>query len=136
MDFFFKRKFRIRNSGSIKEGYKENDGWIEFKKETVFIGNQGSGKSTVAKAISTLTWLEKSINRGDVDKMKISFATFMKYFEYQKIRNYFSENTFIEYIEEKYHILYDKKGIIKMLGDYEGIPSDKNCFKLFACGVF
>jgi len=101
-------KIRIKNFGPIKIGCKENDGWIDIKKVTVFIGNQGSGKSTVAKAISTLSWLEKSINRGDTDKDKITFASFKQFFEYQKVHNYFSAKTYIEYIGEKYYILYDR----------------------------
>ena len=47
-------KIRIKNFGPIKEGYQENDGWLDVKKVTVFIGNQGSGKSTVAKLVSTM----------------------------------------------------------------------------------
>ena len=49
-------RIKIKNFGPIKEGCTENDGWIDIKKVTLFIGNQGSGKSTVAKLISTLTW--------------------------------------------------------------------------------
>ncbi|NJK96945.1 MAG: ATP-binding protein [Bacteroidales bacterium] len=90
----------------IKEGYQENDGWMDIKKVTVFIGNQGSGKSTVAKTISVLSWLEKAINRGDINR-NLSFNEFVKHFQYQKIHNYFSKNTIISYQGEKYHILYD-----------------------------
>ncbi len=100
-------KIRIKNFGPIKEGCENDDGWIEINKVTVFIGDQGSGKSTVAKAISTLSWLEKSLNRGDTKRDTISFHVFKKFFEFQKIHNYFSDNTLIEYIGEKYHILYD-----------------------------
>ena len=50
-------KIKIKNFGPIKEGYQDNDGWIDIKKVTVFIGNQGSGKSTVAKLISTFVWI-------------------------------------------------------------------------------
>jgi len=39
-------KIKIKNFGPIKEGYLEKDGWLDVKKVTVFIGNQGSGKST------------------------------------------------------------------------------------------
>ena len=60
-------KIRIKNFGPIKEGYIENGGWISIDKVTVFIGNQGSGKSTVAKLISTFSWIEKAIYRGDID---------------------------------------------------------------------
>lgn len=101
-------KIKIKNFGPIKEGMLDNDGWIDIKKVTVFIGNQGSGKSTVAKAISTLSWLEKSINRGDTDKDKITFALFKELFEYHKINNYFTKSTYIEYIGERYQIIYNK----------------------------
>lgn len=100
-------KIKIKDFGPIREGCVENDGWIDVNKVTVFIGNQGSGKSTVAKAISTLSWLEKSINRGDTDKDKVSFHEFESFFEYQRIHNYFTTNTYIEYFGKKYHILYD-----------------------------
>lgn len=129
-------KIRIKNFGPIKEGFQENDGWIDINKVTVFIGNQGSGKSTVAKAVSTLSWLEKSINRGDTDKKKVSFATFLKFFEYQKIHNYFSKNTLIEYVGEKYHIIYDTSMKYPSIKEVEGdkyivpkimyIPAERN----------
>ena len=44
----------IRNFGAIKE----QSAPIEIKKVTFFIGNQGSGKSTVAKLISIFSWIE------------------------------------------------------------------------------
>lgn len=100
-------KIKVRNFGPIKSGYQEHDGWLEIKKYTLFIGNQGSGKSTVAKLISTLSWLEKAINRGDVNEYKISKAKFKEFFSYQKIHNYFKDNTYIEYLGEKYQIVYD-----------------------------
>ncbi len=40
-------RIKIKNFGPIK-GHQHNDGWIDLKKVTVFVGNQGSGKSTVA----------------------------------------------------------------------------------------
>lgn len=68
-------RIKIRNFGPIKEGYQENDGWIDVKKVTVFIGNQGSGKSTVAKIISTFTWIEKSLVRATLIKNGLSGKT-------------------------------------------------------------
>jgi predicted ATPase len=47
-------KIRVKHFSPIKEGYSNNK-WIDIKKMTIFTGNQGSGKSTVAKLISTLT---------------------------------------------------------------------------------
>ncbi|MFC0878536.1 AAA family ATPase [Saccharicrinis sp. FJH2] len=102
-------KIKIKNFGPINHGVIDNDGWLEFKKYTFFIGNQGSGKSTVAKVISTLSWLEKSINRGDTEKGNISFFSFKQYFDYQKIKKYFKDSTYIEYIGERYHIIYNEQ---------------------------
>ena len=50
-------KLRIKNFGPIKEIYK--DEYLIINKVSVFIGEQGSGKSTIAKLFSTLSWLEK-----------------------------------------------------------------------------
>ncbi len=61
-------RIKIKNFGPIKEGCQDNNGWIDVKKVTVFVGNQGSGKSTVAKLISTCTWIEKALVRGDCKK--------------------------------------------------------------------
>lgn len=90
-------RIKIKNFGPIKEGY--GDEWIEVKKLTVFIGNQGSGKSTVAKLVSTFTWLEKSLykqtsKKGEV-KRKSKFENF--YCEYQNLKNYFKPNTEIDF---------------------------------------
>lgn len=104
-------KIRIKNFGPIKEGMLDNDGWIDIKKVTVFIGNQGSGKSTVAKVISTLFWLEKSINRGDIEKGGFNFNFFKNCFKYHKIDSYFSDKTYVEYIGEKYYILCDRRNV-------------------------
>lgn len=129
-------KIRIKYFGPIKEGYLENDGWLDVKKVTVFIGNQGAGKSTAAKVISTLTWLEKAINRGDIDIGKMSFNMFNKFFEYQKINNYLSKKTYIEYLGEKYHILYDRTQKTPIISEVENknyivpkimyVPSERN----------
>ena len=102
-------KIRIKNFGPIKEGYTQNDEWIDIKKVTLFIGNQGSGKSTVAKVISVLTWLEKAIYRGDVDINGISNNDFYDFFDYQRIKSYFKDNTEIEYIGKKISFKYKNK---------------------------
>ncbi len=89
-------RIRIKNFGPIKEGCVENDGWIDIKKFTVFIGNQGSGKSTVAKLISTFMWKEKAMNRGDIEPPK-SIYEFQGFCKYQGIANYFREGSILEY---------------------------------------
>ena len=61
-------KIKVKNFGPIREGFQDNGGWIEISKATVFIGNQWSGKSTLAKLISIFTWIEKALVRGDYNK--------------------------------------------------------------------
>lgn len=98
-------KIRIKNFGPIREGFTEQDGWIDIKKVTVFIGNQGSGKSTIAKAISTLIWIEKAINRGDFPA-KMTKAEFIDFFRFHKLQSYFNDGTVIEYEGDKISFIY------------------------------
>lgn len=139
-------RIKIKNFGPIKEGFKETlpDGtineWIDVKKVTVFIGNQGSGKSTVAKLISILSWLEKALVRGDFKPKDLTFNSFVNHCEFQNVHNYFSNHsifekpTEIEYYGEKFNIkIFDKKIEIKKLneGNYifpkiMYVPSERN----------
>lgn len=101
-------RLKIKNFGPIKDGLQGHNGWIELDKMTVFIGNQSSGKSTVAKLFATLSWLEKSINRGDTNKDNLSFSHFIDFTRYQQIHNFFKEDTYIEYMGDQFHIIFDK----------------------------
>lgn len=58
-------RLRVKHVGPIQEGLQGDSEFLEFKGVTLFIGDQGSGKSTVAKLYSTLSWLEKALMRGD-----------------------------------------------------------------------
>ena len=60
-------KLRIKYFGPITEGFDSEDGFIDFRKLTLFIGEQGTGKSTVAKLFSLCSWLEKAFFRDDYD---------------------------------------------------------------------
>ncbi len=101
-------KIKIRNFGPIKVGYDENEGWMDIKKVTVFIGNQGSGKSTVAKLISVFTKIEKSIIRGDFEKNIFESKNRLKsyYLPYHRLEDYLNKNSEIDYIGDKYSIVY------------------------------
>ncbi len=129
-------KIKIKNFGPIKEGYQEEGGFMEVGKVTVFIGNQGSGKSTIAKVISTLVWIEKAINRGDLSE-SWTFHDFKREFEYQNLLEYFRADTIIDYVGEQYSICYDVfknqfPVVKKILGsNYEVpkimyVPSERN----------
>jgi ABC-type lipoprotein export system ATPase subunit len=101
-------KIKIRNFGPINEGYNENDGWMDIKKVTVFIGNQGSGKSTVAKLISVFTKIEKSLVRGDFEKSIFESKNRLKsyYLPYHRLEDYLNDNSEIDYSGDKYSIIY------------------------------
>ena len=112
-------RIRIKNFGPIKEGYQENDGWIDVKKVTVFIGNQGSGKSTVAKLISTMMWLEKAFYRGDITRENTTGEDFIyKNCAYHRIKNYIRPETEIDYEGQIFRISY-RPGSINQHGFLE-----------------
>lgn len=108
-------KIRIHNFGPIKKGFIEDEGWIEIKKVTLFIGNQGTGKSSIAKLISTFIWIEKALTRGDYTSQEfIAENRFREiYCAYHRIENYFYnkegiDNAEIEYKGESYSMEYKK----------------------------
>lgn len=110
-------KIKIKNFGPIKEGYQENDGWIDVKKVTVFIGNQASGKSTAAKAIASLVWLEKALNRGDISENRVNTLNFFhKLFNHLRIGDeYFRKDTQIMYKGDLYEFIYDPQDLSSMV---------------------
>lgn len=102
-------KIKIKNFGPIKEGLRIAQGWIDVKKVTILIGNQGSGKSTIAKLISTFIWMEKALIRGDMrpNDFQLYNRFRKKHCAYQNIHNYFRENTLIEFSGTLYNFLYE-----------------------------
>lgn len=107
-------EIKIRNFGPVKEGFREQDGWIDIKKVTVFTGNQGSGKSTIAKLVSIFAWMEKALTRGDYKSKDFTdYNRFRKtYCAYHRIDNYFfdlqgKDTPCIEFRGSTYHFKYD-----------------------------
>ena len=91
-------KIKIKNFGPIKAGFAENDGWMDIRKVTVLIGNQGSGKSTVAKLFATLSWMEKALMRNVLTEADLRDPSkLMDIFSYQGIANYFREQSLVAY---------------------------------------
>ncbi len=107
-------KIKIYNFGPIKQGYQDNDGWIDVKKVTLFIGNQGSGKSTIAKLITTFLWIEKALTRGDYNKKWFTKKNKLKnqFLTYFRLENYFPiandvNQPYIEYLGDSFHIIFE-----------------------------
>ena len=111
-------RIKIKNFGPVREGRQTNDGWIDIKKVTVFIGNQGSGKSTVAKLISTFMWIEKALVRGDYDKKWFERKNNLKnqYLNYHRLENYLKnsgvDKTVIEYEGDAFSIVYRNDSLV------------------------
>lgn len=122
----------IKNFGAIKM----HKAPIEIKKVTFFIGNQGSGKSTVAKLIATFMWIEKALVRGDYDKKWFERKNRFKntFLPYHRIENYLKKDTFIQYEGEAYIITYEdeflkleeKKNNNYSLPQIMYVPSERN----------
>lgn len=128
-------KLKISDFGPIKKGYQEDEGWFDVKKVTVFIGNQGSGKSTVAKLYSTISWIEKALVRGDIrEKDILKRGQFITYCSYQNIGDYFKPNTVIEYKGKAFHISYKNEEITILKNEKNGysfpkimyVPAERN----------
>ena len=101
-------KLKVKNVGPIKDGFESKDGYIDFKGVTIFIGNQGSGKSTIAKLFSTLSWIEKALVRGDfTDKYVMQYNRFKKHLAYQNLSNYINDDSYIDYIGNAFHLTFE-----------------------------
>ena len=87
-------KLKIRNFGPITDGFTENDGFMNISQVTLFCGNQATGKSTIAKLFSTLSWLEKALFRNDYEPVAISNKEFfVNFLKNQRIHEYLSVKT-------------------------------------------
>ncbi|MDR0307568.1 MAG: ATP-binding protein [Chitinispirillales bacterium] len=129
-------KIKIKNFGPVKCGFQSGDGWLDINKVTVFVGNQGSGKSTVAKLISTFTWIEKALVRKDYDLKWLEKKNRFKnqFLAYHRIENYLCSDTIIEYAGDAYSIKYanglmsitETKNEIYPLPQIMYVPAERN----------
>ncbi len=90
-------QLKIRNFGPITEGYQDSvDGFFDVNPLTVFIGEQGAGKSCVAKLFSTLSWLEKKVAQNPAERVFIdSFEEIC--LSFHRIKDFIKDNTEIVY---------------------------------------
>ncbi len=101
---------RIRNYGPLSHGSSSlENGCITFPKYTILIGDQGTGKSTVAKLFSTLSWLEKAFIRKNYEPKTFNLGNLLTLLENQNLpRGYINESTEIEYIGQTCSIWLSK----------------------------
>lgn len=98
-------KLSIKNFGPIKEGN------FVIGKYTIFIGNQGTGKSTIAKIFSLFTWLEKALIRNIVSPKQLLQGNFCTkpYNLYYRINDYYKDDTLLVYEGLRYDFKYENK---------------------------
>ncbi|MFP5041505.1 AAA family ATPase [Parasediminibacterium sp. JCM 36343] len=90
----------------------------------MFIGNQGRGKSIVAKLISTLCWIEKSMVKGILRQDELgTYNRFIKQLAYQRIGNYIKQNTEIEYIGKAFTLKFGE-------GSFSAVKTAENGYVL------
>lgn len=117
------RHLIIRNIGPIKEAE------IELKRFNFIIGPQSSGKSTIAKILSTCSWVEKEVAT-TMDEHAVAnvgaFRALME--EFHKMKDYFDENAEILYETEVIRI-YLKGDIFDVkLKNQEQYHREKICY--------
>lgn len=110
-------KIKVKYFGPIKEGFVDNNGWLDINKVTVFIGDQASGKSTLAKLVSIFLWLEKSIVKQTLPVNDLNTDIFKRLCIQQEIYEYFLPNTFIAFKGTVCEFEYDEQKSI-FIGKY------------------
>ncbi|SHN04450.1 AAA domain-containing protein, putative AbiEii toxin, Type IV TA system [Fibrobacter sp. UWR3] len=83
---------------------------LKVNKVTVLCGRQGSGKSSIAKLISTFFWLEKALVRGDfgINELTAKNVFRDKYCAFHNIQNYFKTDTYFYFKGTKFEFTYEK----------------------------
>lgn len=85
----------VKEFGPIRSGLQDNGGWLEFPKVTLLCGEQASGKSSVAKLFSIMSWMEKQIYRDP--ELALTESFFYHALVWHGIESYIRPNTEIQY---------------------------------------
>lgn len=125
------RTLLIEQVGPVKKAE------LKLKRHNVIIGPQSSGKSTIAKLLSTCEWMEKeacTTLTPNVLPDGCSFRDFVG--DYHRMHGYFRPGSKVEYDSEFVHIsyLYDDDYLDVEIKDYATykrkkisyVPSDRN----------
>ena len=100
-------KLYIKNFGPINEAV------IDIARITILIGEQGAGKSTIAKLYALFTWLEKALMRHQLTSKSImQYSRFRnKYCVYNSIDGYFKNDTELIFEGMHYRFSYRESGL-------------------------
>ena len=127
-------KIGIREFGPLKEGTGAD--MVGIKKCTLFIGPQGSGKSSVAKLVAEFAWLEKALVKGvvSIDELQRKNRFCDRYCNYHRLSSFFRAETVIRYIGKYHDFEYsgERLRVIPRRGEISGlskimyIPAERN----------
>ena len=113
----------IKNVGPIRQVE------IKLNRFNFFIGPQSSGKSTVAKILSSCMWLEKEVLTTLNDKVLADGAAFVRLVEsFHKIEGYFEDGSFVQYDTDCISIMYCDKDIKITRKENEDYRREKICY--------
>ena len=113
----------IKNVGPIRQVD------IKLNRFNFFIGPQSSGKSTVAKILSSCMWLEKEVLTTLNDKVIADGAAFVRLVEsFHKIEGYFEDSSFVQYDTDFISIIYSYKDIKITRNESEDYHREKICY--------
>lgn len=129
------RHLIIRNIGPVKEAD------LEFKRFNFIIGPQSSGKSTVAKILSTCEWIEKEVETTRDEKAVANGEVFRSLVEgFHKMESYFDKDkeSYVMYVTDFIEIIYEHRNLsvrMKSGAEYHRqkicyIPAERNSVTL------
>ena len=103
----------VKHFGPIKHGYNDSvDSCFTISPLTIFVGNQGAGKSIIAKLFSSLSWVQKAFISGKKTKKEIETQSFLKkLLAYHKLESYLNDYSEINYIDDFIEIKIRNKKI-------------------------
>lgn len=83
---------------------------IDFSKVLVLCGEQGTGKSTVAKLVSQFSWLEKALVRRDYSVADVEESGFfLRLSSFHNLMSYFKSESYLKFEGLKYDFVYENQ---------------------------
>lgn len=117
------RNIIIRNVGPIK------DVDINLNRVNVFIGPQSCGKSTIAKVVSTCSWVEKEVSTTMDESAVENVESFLSLLiDFHKMIGYFEEDSEVFFETEIIRISLKESQLSIQLKDQKAYRREKICY--------